>query len=346
MSILVFRFCKVWRIGLAFLAIACVASRAGAASAPTDWVAAVSASEVPKISGFASVQSSGLMSIAAAQPGILAGLDVLPGQKIAAGQIIARLGGPQITSLLAQDEADLRAALAAAQAARVAVNVEEQKLRQHLSTRQNVAQAASGLVAATSQVNIAQARLNQLRESIVLSSPMGGIVESVAAANGDVLTAAQLVVTIQPDSGNWLKAVFYRAAIPAGATGVFTPDGGSPVEVFLRGTLGVARPDGGVPVALAATQPLAAGAFGTVTLNLPAQTVTMIPSEALILDKGKWWVMRHDAAGDHPVQVIPGAAEGYDTVISSGLKPGDDVVAVDAYLLYNRGIAALYQPPD
>jgi len=33
-------------------------------------------------------------------------------------------------------------------------------------------------------------------------------------------------------------------------------------------------------------------------------------------------------------------------VVKSGVQPGDDVVVVNAYLLYHRGIAALYRPPD
>ncbi len=129
--------------------------------------------------------------------------------------------------------------------------------------------------------------------------------------------------------------------------GMFTPgSGGAAVAVRVRGALGVAQADGGLPVALTPGSPLAPGAFGTVTLTLPEQTATMVPASALILDKGQWWVMLHTAQGDHPAAVVPGPAQGDDTVITSGLKPGEDVVVVDAYLLYQRGIAALYQPPD
>ena len=71
-----------------------------------------------------------------------------------------------------------------------------------------------------------------------------------------------------------------------------------------------------------------------------------VPSGALILDKGRWWAVVHTPQGDHPVQVTPGPAHGDNTVIEAGLQPGDDVIVVDAYLLYHRGIAALFQPPD
>lgn len=329
-----------------FLAM-CLGSAAQATTPSQDWVAATSKTLIPTISAFASVRSCGLISIASTEPGVLAGLAILPGQMVTAGQPIARLSGPQITAASIQANANLNSALAAERAASESLTAEQQKLIQRLSTQQLVAQAQSALVAAKSQVTTAQANVNMLRQSTILSAPLTGSIQSVTAANGDVLANGQVVATIQPNTGSWLKAVFYGEAVPAGATGVFTPsNGGNTIKVSLRGAFGVSQPDGGLPVALTTSQPLIPGAFGTVTLDLPAQTVTLVPSEALILDKGQWWVMRHNASGDHPVKVIPGATEGYDTIIKSGLKPGDDVVAVSAYLLYNRGIAALYQPPD
>lgn len=122
----------------------------------------------------------------------------------------------------------------------------------------------------------------------------------------DVLTISVglVVATVQPRT--WLKALLYGDTLPAGTTGDFTPaNGGNLVSVTLRGALGVSQPDGGLPVALITEHAFASGAFGTVTLGLPAQSVSLVPSEALILDKGQWWVMAHTPQGDHPVQVTP-----------------------------------------
>lgn len=325
----------------------CIGSAGQASTAPVNWVAATTATQTPRISAFASVQSSGLITIAPSQPGSVVGLHVLPGESVTAGQIIAELSGPHITAASIEAEAALTGAQAAQRADEEALKIERQKLQQHLSTNQLVAQATSALAAATAQTTTARANVDMLREASRLRSPLGGVVQSVAVANGDVLTAGQVVVTVQPSTGSWLKAVFYGNAIPAGAVGNFIPsNGGSSIKVSLRGTLGVSQPDGGMPVALVPSEALAPGAFGTVTLDLPAQIVTLVPSEALILDKGQWWVMVHAPEGDHPVQVTPGPAQGYNTVIKSGLQPGEDVVVVNAYLLYHRGVAALYHPPD
>ncbi|MDE8347009.1 MAG: HlyD family efflux transporter periplasmic adaptor subunit [Acidocella sp.] len=336
--------------GLVALGVSLVLSQANAALAAAsarDWVAATAATVTPVISAYADVQTSRLVGIAPAVPGVLAGLDVMPGDVVTAGQVLAEISGPQVAASLVQAQAGLHAAAASDHAAVMALAAEQQKYRVRLSTRQNVVQAQSALVAAESVMATAKARLAAVRQAMVLRSPAAGIVQDVTAANGDVLAVGAMVARVQPQNGAWVRAVFYGDMAETGARGVFTPEGGgAPVAVTWRGALGSARADGGVPVALSASVPLTPGAHGMVTINLPAQTATMVPSAALILDKGKWWVMRHDAKGDHAVAVIPGDAQGYDTIIKSGLAPGDDVVVVDAYLLYNRGIAALYQPPD
>ncbi len=329
------------------VAAICIVGAAQGGTSPQYWVAAKSVRQVPTISAFATVQSSGLIRIVTTQSGVVAGLSIRPGQVVAAGQTIARLRGPQIATASIQASANHQTALAVERAADESLTAEKQKLRQHLSTQQLVAQARSALVAAKAQVLITQANANLLQEAITLKSPSAGIVQDLNVANGDIVTKGQVLATIQPNTGSWLKAVFYGDAVPADAKGVFTTgNDAAKIKVSLRGAFGVAQSDGGMPVALTALQSLIPGTFGRVTLDLPAQTVTIIPSDALILDKGKWWVVRHDASGDRPVQVIPGSTKGYNTIIKSGLRPGDAVVVVNAYLLYNRGIAARYQPPN
>lgn len=324
-----------------------IASPGHAADSPVSWVVATTAMVSPQVFAFATVQSRGLATIAPSRAGNVAGLAILPGDTVAAGQVIAQLGGPAIVAEMAEAQGALTSAMAAQRAAAALVAIERQKLEQRMSTRQVVAQADSALAVAVAQTAAASAHVVQLRESVALHSPVAGVIQVVGVSNGDFLGAGAMVATVQPAAGSWLKAVFYGTMAPVGTDGVFTPGaGGAPVKVSLRGVFGTAQPDGGVPVALDADGDLVPGEFGTVALGLPAHQVTVVPSGALIMDKGRWWAMVHTPEGDHPVQVTPGPAQGDNTVIEAGLQTGDDVVVVDAYLLYHRGIAALYQPPD
>lgn len=334
----------LWWLATGFSLLTLVAHTRQAAAG--DWVAVTSAVRTPQVSAFASVQTSGLMTIVPARSGNITDLAAQPGQIVVAGQVIATLSGPQVTEATVRAEAMLTSAQAVQSGARHALTIEQQKRQQHLSTDQRVDQAMSALAASTAQLTVARANLAMLRETAHLRSPLAGVVQSVAVADGDTVTTGQVVATVQSGQGTWLKAILYGKPPPAGVTGIFTPgDGRHPINVSMRGPLGSTLPDGGVSIALEPAGDLAPGMFGTVTLDLPARRVMLVPSDALILDKGRWWVMVHTPQGDQPVKVTPGPSQGYETIIESGLQPGQDVVVTNAYLLYHRGVAALYHPP-
>lgn len=326
----------------------------GPQASKPDWVAARSAVEVPHLTGFATAQSTGLIDITALRPGIAAGLHILPGDHVQAGQVLAVLTGPDIEAARIQAQSNLTSAIAEDKAARLSLAAETQKRADHLATNQAVDAAASAVQSAQGRLAVARHALAALNMTDELVSPQAGIVQTVTAADGDALARGAIIATVQPAGAAWLRAVFYHATagdLAAGIHGLFQPaSGGAAIPVAIRGALGIAQPDGGLPVALTSPTTLPPGSSGTVTLDLPRRSVILVPTAALILDQGRWWVMRHGAQGDQPVQVIPdmgpGAGQGFDTIIESGIQPGQDVVVVNAYLLFHRGIAALYQPPN
>ncbi|MDE1896161.1 MAG: HlyD family efflux transporter periplasmic adaptor subunit [Rhodospirillales bacterium] len=304
------------------------------AQAPVGWVTVEATQQAPVLSGFASVQPDAPITITALQAGVLTSLSVVPGETVRPGQTIGQLGGPQIAAALAT-------ARGASNAANAALAAERGKFADHLSTNAAVAQAQA--MAAS-----ARAQLAALRAAASLQSPVDGQVQSLAAGPGAALQPGQVVAVVQPAVGAWVKAVFYdpqAATLSSGMTARFIPADGQPaMSVTLRGEQST-QPDGGVVLAFsgAGLQP---GEAGTLSLSLRPHQVLLVPSEALVLDDGCWWVMLHDAQGDHAVQVVPSATEGTQTPILSGLKAGDQVIVQDAALLYHRGITAQYQPPD
>ena len=311
-----------------------LAALAVSAQAPAGWVTARPTLQAPSLSGFASVQPGTPVVITALQAGMLTGLSVVPGEGVKPGQAIGQLGGPQIAAALA-------AAQGASSAADAVLAAERGKFAEHLSTNAAVAQAQAAAASA-------QANLVALRAAISLQSPVAGQVQSLAAGPGESLQPGEAVAVVQPAAGAWVKAVLYSpqaATLSPGTAAWFVPADGQPVmPVTLRGVQGT-QPDGGVALAFSGTG-LQPGEAGTLSLSLPTRPVLLVPNEALVLDDGRWWVMLHGARGDHPVQVVPGAAEGAQTPILSGIKAGDEVIVQDAALLYHRGIAGLYQPPD
>ncbi|MGC8549950.1 MAG: efflux RND transporter periplasmic adaptor subunit [Acidobacteriaceae bacterium] len=336
------------------LLLAFILAVAGSASAQSpQTITAAGVSVTPHLRAYAQVQPIATLPINAPQAGILTNLRVVPGTRVRAGQILATLTGPSMQNLLRQDRANLRSARAQLSAAHKSLAIQQQQLRAHLSTRQAVQQAASAVAKAQATLDNAQSQLSALRRMATIVAPSAGTVLALSSSSGELLSANQPILTLQPSHALWLRATYYGTdltAIHPGLTGAFHPASGGPtIPVRVRAVSGVINPDGGESVFLAPLQNAPhwlAGTFGSLALNLPAQTMIAVPTRALILDHGKWWVMIHTPRGDHPRQVTPGPAHGFNTYLTSGLAPGARVIVSNAYLLFHNSIADHFQIPD
>ena len=301
---------------------------------------------------YAQVEPIAVLPVRAAETGVITGLKIFPGDALKAGQKLAQLGGPEIAARLAQDEAAVNSARRNLTNARKSLAIQQEKLAAHLSTRQSVLQAESAAAQAQAALDTAQAQLRALRQLITVKAPIAGAVLAVNVAAGERVGAGQTLLTLQPADRLWLKAAYYgadAAAVKVGMAGQFTPAGGEEViPVKVSAIFGSLQPDGGESVGLvaAASSGWLNGESGTVTLNGPARSLVAVPTRALILDQGHWWVLVHTAKGNQPRLVTPGPARGWQTFIERGLEPGAEVVVEHAYLEFHRRISQDYQPPD
>lgn len=310
------------------------------------------ATVTPHLDAYGQVEPITVLPVTAAEPGVVTGLNVVPGMQVRAGEVLAHLTGPEIKTMLLQGRADVRSAQAQLIAARKSLAILQQQLISHLSTRQAVHQAQSTLAQAQTNSDNAQSHLQSVRQLTTLTSPVDATVLTLSAANGQLVSTGQPILTLQIFGKLWLKAAYYganAAAIQSGMRGTFTPaDGDESVPVQVRQTFGPLAAGGGEFVALVPARPgfrWVNGEYGTVRLDLPKRKMVAVPTRALILDQGKWWVLVHTAHGDRPQAVVPGPARGWQTFLKSGLKPGAQVVVENAYFLFHRGIAHSYQPP-
>ena len=346
-----------WFAG-AVAATLALAFGAGAASAACqasdeDAVAVQLRAVAPHLVAYAQVEPISVLPVDAAETGVGEGLKVLPGAHVRAGEELARLSGPGIQTLLMQGEADVRSARAQLDAAQKSLAIQRQQLPSHLTTRQAVHQAEATEAQAQTALDNAQSRLDAVRQLLTLSAPDDGVVLALNSTIGQLVTAGQTILTLQPANRLWLRAVYYGAdltAIRVGMTGRFaSTDGGKPIPVRVCSVPGTLAAGGGESVALLPAQARTkwlSGEAGTVTLDMPSRRLIAVPTRALVLNQGKWWVMVHTAKGDRPQAVVPGPTEGWDTFIESGLAPGMKVVVNNAYLLFHSSISEQYQVPD
>jgi cobalt-zinc-cadmium efflux system membrane fusion protein len=316
-------------------------------------ITATRVSITPHLRAYAQVEPIATIPINAPQAGILTNLRVVPGTRVQAGQILATLTGPSIQNLLRQDRANLRSARAQLNAAQKSLAIQQQQLHAHLSTRQTIQQTASAVAKAKATLDNAQSQLSAIRRMITIVAPSAGTVLTLNSSGGELVSANQLILTLQPSQGLWLHATFFGtdvSVIHPGLTGTFQPSGGSPaIPVRIRAVSGVIASNGGESVFLAplhAAPQWLSGTFGSVSLNLPTRQMVVIPTRALILNHGKWWVMVHTPHGNHPQQVTPGPAHGFDTWLTSGLAPGTQVIVNNAYLLFHASITDHFEIPN
>lgn len=307
----------------------------------------------PHLVAYGQVEPIHLVPVNAAETGVVKGLRVVPGAHIRAGQTLATLSGPAMHMLLMQSQADVRSARSALSAAKKAVAIERRQLPSHLTTRQAVHQAESAEAQAQTTLDNAQSKLASARQMMTLTAPTSGLVLAVNSANGQLVSPGQPVVTLQPASGLWLRATYYGRALTSiriGMMGRFTPsDGSAPVAVRVCSISGMVAAGGGESISLCPSRSgtsWLSGESGTVTLDLPRRNLVSVPTRALILSQGKWWVMIHTGKGDRPRQVVPGPTEGWNTFIRSGLAPGVQVIVNNAYLLFHASIDEQFQIPD
>lgn len=298
------------------------------------------------------VQPIAVLPVIAGQAGIVTGLRIVPGSPVTPGEMLATLAGPEIQSLLVSRQGALRSATSALTSARRALATERDKLAAHLTTRVAVGAAESALAAATAEFQTAQAQLADAQAKSALRAPSAGRVLALDAADGERVAAGQTIATLQTGGRLWLMASFYgadAASIRLGMSGVFQPaSGGAPVPVKVAAVGATIGPDGGEEVGLVSRDAGAwlNGQWGAVTIQGGTRPMIPVPTEALILDQARWWILVHTVRGDRAQPVVPGPTRGWQTFIEGGLEPGQQIVVRNAYLEYHRGISASYTPPE
>jgi RND family efflux transporter MFP subunit len=306
-----------------------------------------------RLEAYARVEPVVIFRLKAALTGVVSGLKVLPGETVRAGSIIARLEGPEIKNLLAELRNAVDGAEAAEAAARKLLAFERRKEAERLSTKKEVYIAEADLVEKRALLKNARSRLRATRNETILKSPVTASILTIDLANGELARQGQTILTMQPSGSLWLKGLVYgseAASVHVGMKAVFSPaDGSATIPVMVRTIIGAVQPDGALSIGMVAMVPAPAwrnGETGTVKLEGPERTLAAVPTRALILDRGRWWVLVHASLGNRRQEVIPGPSRGDSTLIEHGLKPGIEVVVENAYLEFHREFSKHYQSPD
>ncbi len=308
----------------------------------------------PLVSGYdyvltGSAEATNLTPLAFRADGRVIEVLVDQGDLVAAGAVIARIDPTQQREGLRAAQAGLQAAEAGLVRAQQDYDRQKALLDRGTVTQAEFDASREGLVTATSSRDQAQAqvvRATRALEDTVLVAPADAIVTERLADPGQVVGAAQTIVTLADRDGR--DAVF------------LAPDG-APVEAFLGAeiTLRLIDHDDRVLTArLSEVAPVVAADSGSVrvkarienppddltllgepvegSLTVPAEVAAVVPWTAMTVAGGQMAVWTVDP-GTMRVALAPVSVERFTTeslLVSDGLSPGTLVVGEGSQMLF------------
>lgn len=342
-----------WRLPVLIPLLACVALaiRDSNAWAGTGLVQVQERTASAPLRAYAEVEPVTTLGVPAPLDGRLEGWQVKPGMTVRRGQRLGRLEGPEH----AKEVAEARAHLARAESAADLARRNELVVRQTypaISNLQKLQTARAAVTEADATLGAARARWAAVAAGGVVRAPAAGEVIQVLVGDHQEVAAGALLCRLQDPRQLWLRAVFFgedAARLRPGLRGTFRPlGGGAPVPVRIRSVFPALRPDGGREAGCEAVGRAGwgSGEAGTLDLEGPSLSAPAVPESALVLDGARWYVLVQEGRELRHREVTPGGqADGWRFILE-GLKPGETVQAVDAYLAFHRDVARSFAPPD
>ena len=251
--------------------------------------------------------SRGAAELAAPEAGKLSPLRAGVGQRVEAGQELARVSSPSRSHALDQE----RARLAAAENALQGAEVESRRARRELERRQGAKDLFSteqieaaefqheislletkGRQAALAEARAALARLESDARNSILRAPFAGTVSAIYAAPGSRVESGQLILGLLAG-----ERPLIRFAVPAGDLGLFPPGSQVAAEVKSGGHAPINAVVETVAPALDSPSQMVFVEAGS-----PAEAWAGVPLGAVLrVAAGR------QACGGRPVVLLPGA---------------------------------------
>jgi RND family efflux transporter MFP subunit len=273
------------------------------------------------------------------QGGVVESVLVREGDRVAAGQLVARL-----------DDVDARAAV---RMARAAIEKARRDATRSARLAGEGALATSVSDDAQSALEAAEAQLQQAEDALArtrLTAPLSGTIFKRVAEPGEILGAGDPVAfvdstgALEVEAGATLRE---SRALRPGLPAQLVPDDGEPVPGRIASVATTPNPgDGLYAVTVAAGRtPRAwrAGALLRVKVHTGEGAAALrIPLEALVhrQDRDHVFVLADVATRDGATTgtarirpIVAGAAEAREVLVLSGVEPGEEIVAEGAYFL-------------
>ena len=336
-----------WRLAAlcaaaAILAFAFLAAPAAAADAPALDTLVVEADTGARRAAFDGVVEAVTQTVVAAQvTGAVVALPVKAGDRVTAGQLLARIDARAAEQNTAYSEAQVRAARSALTAASSELARQQQLYEKHYISQAALERARAAFEASQAQAaaQIAQAGVARTQSGFFgVRAPYAGVVAEVSVALGDMATPGRPLLTIYDP-----RALRVVAAVPQSVASGWSDGAGTKVELPslaagrqwlepVRATL-LPTADAGthtVPLRLDLAPGVQAtpGMFARAWLPLPAARAgrVLVPAGVVVRRAELDAVYVIGLDGRPLLRLVRlGRAEGDRVEVLSGLAPGERI---------------------
>lgn len=302
---------------------------------------------------FAQVLPQHLLHITPSIDGRVSGLTLTSGSHIRQGETIARISGSMITAKLNSVEELINKDISDLSAAKSILAIKRKNKELNLATHIDLLMAQRTESDARYELKQAEMSKKTLMKQTVIQAPSGGVITAFYATNGDYIKSGQALLSLLPDGNLWLSTRAYgqtgqRLKIGQSAK-FFPPSNDSPIALRLASKVPVTNSANAWQLYWLPSTPGTkwfSGEVGTLKLKINQQLFPAIPTQAMIMDQGKWWVMIKTKEGKQPVHVIPEASHNGWTWIKQGLIVGQEVILDGAYQAFHHDFSEKYANPD
>lgn len=311
-----------------------------------------------RLSGEIDIPPSGLLSISVPFGGFIKQTNLIPGQMVRKGQVLAVLAHPEYIQLQ-QDYLDTETRIQMAQleydrqSELVAAKVAGKKAAQQAQTELNLllnSRAALIQKLRMIHINPAQLKTGQIKESISIISPINGVVKSVHVNIGKMVTPTDVLFELLDKEHLHLKLNAFEKDLPALTPGQeleFAAQHGT--ETYRARIMQVGTSvegDKTIPVHADITRrgaKLIPGMFVTATVRTSKSQSPTLPKEALVDLEGQTYIFVHQGNYQFkrvPVQTGIKTGEVTEVILPENLALSDQIVITGAHNILAKELNA------
>ena len=305
----------------------------------TETVKAKSVVFYTKVKGYGTIEAENSLDLEAKFDGIIS-FKKLYG-KIKKGEIIYTLGGSEI----ALKKETLQKALANA-------NSQYDYTKQYYDAQQKLhndnylahiefEKISSDLKNAQISVNVAQYELDYFKSMVNYKAPFDGYLDDMRVPQGEDAVAGQVLATFQDDNKLKLTAPFYGNLSSLKSNKINLVINGKNYSGILiyKGQV-LDSSTGGHTLWISINNPegLKSGDYVSYAFLLNKRTATAVPDDAVIEQKGRYFVVVPEKKQYKKVKINIGVEQNGLVEIRSGLKPGTKVMTKGAFEIFYGNI--------